>query len=158
MTSLAEATREAVDAHPFVRDALRAGVVNYAAAARFLDVDGTNEAVATALRRYAAELPPVESRSGDVRVTMQSGVGMGDGSLLTVDGTAFAPREGTLTAVQATGAVDEALLGTVASRLAHASVDVEAIGMTGESLVVVVERRDGTTALSIVEHSAEGYR
>lgn len=159
MPSLAEATRTAVDAHPFVRDALRAGVINYSAAARFLDVDGTDEAVATALRRYAEDLPSVETRTGDVRVTMQSGVGRGEeGSLLAVDGTSYAPDEGSLTAIQAVGAVDAALLGTVASRLSHASVEVEAIGVTGESLVVLVERRDGTTALSIVEDSADGYR
>ena len=49
MTVAAE-TREAVRDHPFLETALRAGVVNYTAAARFLDV-GEEEAVAAALRQ-----------------------------------------------------------------------------------------------------------
>ncbi|PSP45784.1 hypothetical protein BRC63_00815 [Halobacteriales archaeon QH_10_70_21] len=54
MTVAADA-REAVRDHPFLETALRAGVLNYTAAARFLDV-GDEEAVAAALRRYADEL------------------------------------------------------------------------------------------------------
>lgn len=158
MSSLAGATRTAVDAHPFIRDGLRAGIINYSAAARFLDVDGTEEAVATALRRYADELPSIHSRDGDVRVTMQSGVGCGDGSLLAVAGTSFEQDAGSLTAIQAVGAVDAAFLGTVSRRLSQAAVDVEAIGLTGDTFVVVVERQDGTTALSIVEDASQRYR
>lgn len=158
MTSLAAATREAVDAHPFVRDGLRAGVVNFSAAARFLDVDGGEEAIATALRRYAEELPEIESRDGGVRVTMQSGIGRGEGSILAVGDDAFAADAGSLTAIQAHGAVDAHLLATVAYRLDADSVAVEGVGLTGESLVVVVERRDATTALAIVEDAAAGYR
>ncbi|UWG47918.1 Uncharacterized protein HSRCO_1639 [Halanaeroarchaeum sp. HSR-CO] len=158
MSSLAAATREAVDAHPFVRDGLRAGVVNFSAAARFLDVEGGDEAIATALRRYAEELPEIESRDGSVRVTMQSGIGSGDGSVLAVGGISFAADAGSLTAIQAHGDVDARLLATVATRLADASVGVEGVGLTGSSLVVVVERRDGTTALTIVEDAADGFR
>ncbi|MGM0398598.1 MAG: DUF7523 family protein [Halobacteriota archaeon] len=158
MSSLAAATREAVDAYPFVRDGLRAGVVNFSAAARFLDVDGGNEAIATALRRYAEELPEIDSRDGGVRVTMQSGIGTGDGSILAVGGVSFAEDAGSLTAIQAHGDVDARLLATVAARLADAAVGVEGVGLTGDSLVVVVERRDGTTALTIVEDAAERYR
>ncbi|MFT4958602.1 MAG: hypothetical protein ACI9EZ_001934, partial [Halobacteriales archaeon] len=54
--SLAERTREAARARPFLVEGLRAKVVNYTAAARFLDVDGEVDAVATALRRYGEGL------------------------------------------------------------------------------------------------------
>jgi len=42
--SVAERTRAAVREEPFLHDALRAGVVNYRAAARYLDV-GDEDAV-----------------------------------------------------------------------------------------------------------------
>lgn len=158
MSSLAAETRAAVDAHPFVRAAIRAGIVNFSATARFLDVDGGTEAIATALRRYADELSDLEPRDGAVRVTMQSGVGNGDGTLLSVGGTSFAADSGSLTAILATGDVDGRLLGTIATRLADASVDVAGMGLTEGSVAVVVERSDATTALSVVEDAANGYR
>ena len=68
MTVAAE-TRKAVREHPFVYDGLRAGIVNYTAAARFLDV-GDTEAVGAALRRYAEDLseyaPPDARGEGGV--------------------------------------------------------------------------------------------
>ena len=156
MPTLAAATREAVDANPFVRTALRAGILNYSAAARFLDVDGGEEAIATALRRYAEELPPIQSRDGRVRVTMHSGVGRGDGSLLAIGGDSFVEGAGAATAIQAVGDVDAGLLGTIANRLASVSVDVLGMGLVDETLLVIVDRADGTTALTIVEAAAEG--
>ncbi|MFB6125342.1 MAG: hypothetical protein ABEJ59_05225 [Halanaeroarchaeum sp.] len=157
MTSLAAATRSAVDAHPFLRDGLRADVVNYAAAARFLDVDGGEEAIATALRRYAEDLPPLDERDGGVRVTMQSGVGAGDGELLSVGDVGFDPDAGAATAIQAVGDVTVGLLGTILTRLAAQDVAVTATGLSADAMVLVVERRDATTALSIVEDAATGY-
>lgn len=74
--SLAAETREAVRQRPFLLDALRAGVVNYTAAAAFLGLDGDAESIATALRRYAADLPAHATDARDTRVTMQSGVGL----------------------------------------------------------------------------------
>ena len=53
--SLASDTRDAVRRRSFLHAALAAGVVNYTAAARYLDV-GEEEAVVAALRRYAEEL------------------------------------------------------------------------------------------------------
>jgi hypothetical protein len=158
MSSLAATTRSAVDARPFIRDGLRAGVVNFAAAARYLDVDGGEEAVATALRRYADELPPLEDRDGGLRVTMQSGVGTGDDALLTVGEESFGSDGGSLTAIQAVGDVDAHLLGTIATRLAGADVDPAGVGMTDAALVVLVDRRDASTVLTIVEDAAAGYR
>ncbi|MFC6767510.1 DUF7523 family protein, partial [Natrinema soli] len=123
--SLAAETRRAVDRHPFLRTALRAGVVNYTAAARYLDVDGEIDAIATALRRYAEELPAYETESRDVRVRMESGIGPlesgdergtstdGDDALVTVGGTAFGACGGDRTAIVATGDVDTAALAAV---------------------------------------------
>jgi len=73
--TLAADTRAAVRRRPFLHEALRAGVVNYAAAARLLDVDGEDSAVVAALRRYAETLPPYDETARDARVTMRSGLG-----------------------------------------------------------------------------------
>ncbi|OYR76268.1 hypothetical protein DJ71_18170, partial [Halorubrum sp. E3] len=80
--SLAAETREAVRAHPFVRDALRAGLVNHSAAATWLaeraDLDGDPDAIAAALRRFREDLPAYETESRTASVTMRSGVGVVD--------------------------------------------------------------------------------
>lgn len=67
--TVAERTREAVRARPFLHDALAAGVVNYAAAAATLDVDAGEEAVTAALRRYAEELSPPDD-AGEARARL----------------------------------------------------------------------------------------
>ncbi|PSQ13721.1 hypothetical protein BRD02_11875 [Halobacteriales archaeon QS_8_69_73] len=153
MTVAAE-TREAVRDHPFLETALRAGVVNYTAAARFLDV-GEEEAVAAALRRYAADhdhAPPDRRAS----VSMRSGVGTvdadaDDGGLLSVGGTAFAADGGDHTAVLAEGDVGAAALADVLGRLRTAGVGVEAAAAADGTLAVVVGRRDGADAVRAVE-------
>ncbi|MFB6220428.1 MAG: hypothetical protein ABEH90_03230 [Halolamina sp.] len=162
--SIAEATREAVRRQPFLLDALRAGVLNYTAAAAFIDVDGDDDAVTTALRRFGEELPPFETEQRDARVTMRSGVGLqerdersGDAggdraeSVLLSAGGAIVTKGGSLTAVLATGDVDTAALGTVCSRLAAVDIETEAAAVAGETLVVVVGRRDGAAAVQTVE-------
>jgi hypothetical protein len=175
--SLAETTREAARGRPFLVDALRAGVVNYAAAAAFLDVEGDPDTVATALRRFADELEPVEPDDRRARVTMRRGVGLeGNGATaargagnrtgdpgesgephLRVGGVALVP-EGSMTAVQASGDVDAAALEAVLGRLRVAGVDAEAAGVAGESLVVVVGRRDGARAVRAVEGALAAVR
>lgn len=156
--SLAARTRDAVRGDPFLYDALRAGVLNYTAAARYLDVDGENDAIATALRRYADELAAYEPAAGDVRVSMKSGIGPAAGSepLLAVGDEAFAAEGGGSTAIVGSGSVDAAVLRRVLGRLATADVDVEAAGVTADALVVVVERRVGANALRAVESAVEG--
>jgi len=152
--SVAEATRDAVRARPFLRDALRAGVVNYTAAARQLDV-GDDEAVAAALRRFAAELEPYEHPAADrsVRVTMESGFGRGDpaDALLVVGDLALVPDAGELTALSCHGDVSPALFRTVLGRLAGGDVDVVAAAIGEDGCYVVVPRRDGPDALRLVE-------
>jgi hypothetical protein len=156
--TLAAETRRAVRANPFLRDALRAGVVNYTAAARFLDVGaGEEEAVAAALRRYAEDLPKYERPVPDARtrVNMHSGLGPTDdpdGAMLRVGDTLLAPGGGDLTAVTASGAeVDPGTLGYVLSRLTAEGVAVGAAGATDGVLLVAVNRRDGPDTLRVVE-------
>ena len=156
--STAAATREAVREQPFLLLALRAGVVNYTAAAEFLDT-GEAEPVATALRRFAEDLPAFETNEADARVRMESGVGIvdddGDGddanALLSIGEAAVVPDAGSLTAVLATGEVDTTALGTVCARLDAEGIDAEAAAVASETLVVVVGRRDGVAALRAVE-------
>ncbi|SFR44744.1 DUF7523 family protein [Halogeometricum limi] len=158
--SLAAETRDAVRARPYLLSALRTGVVNYAAAAETLDVDGDADSVATALRRFAEDLPPVELERRDVTVRMRSGVGMAgedvdagtdDEPVLAVGGVSLVAAGGALTALVATGEVDAHSLAVVCDRLAAENVVVDAAGVAGDELVVVVPRRQGATALRHVE-------
>lgn len=161
--SLAADTRDAVRAHPFLHAALRAGVCNYTAAADFLDLDGETEAVATALRRFAADLPEYGVEARDARVSMESGVGLLDTSdapadstpLLTVAERGVYPNSGSLTAVLAVGDVDARALGSVLDRLTVEEVPVEAAGVAGGSLLVVVQRRTGARTVQLVEAALE---
>ncbi|ARS91574.1 DUF7523 family protein [Natrarchaeobaculum aegyptiacum] len=159
--SLAAETRRAVEVHPFLRQALRAGVVNYTAAARFLEVDGETDAIATALRRYTDELPDYESASRDVRVRMESGYGRledptDDHAMVTVGTTAFGPIDGDLTGIVATGEVDGRALATVLERLSIDGIDPEATAVADDALFVVVDRLDGATAVRTIEGALEG--
>lgn len=151
--SLAADTRQAVREHPFLYEALRAGVVNYTAAARFLDV-GDEDAVVAALRRYAEDLPVPATRDGEVRVTMHSGVEAVEDAadpLLSVGGTALATGGGDGTAVVATGDVDATYLRVALGRLAAEDVAVSAAGVADGAAVVVVGRRDGADAVRALE-------
>lgn len=163
--SLAEETREAVRDRPFLQESLRAGVLNYTAAARFLagEVDAATgdegvEAIATALRRYRESLPDYAESPRDARVAMRSGLGAVESSedaLLAVGDAAFAPDAGSSTGVVVNGAVDAADLAGVLGRLRTAGVDPVAAGATDGSIVVVVERLAGPDALRAVESALE---
>ena len=194
--SVAAATREAVRDRPALYDALRAGVVNYTAAADTLDVDGDREAIATALRRFAAELAgDAGSTDRSITVRLHSDAATVE-TLLSVDGSAVggtdsgagdsepttgdrgdsatgdpeptaddggasagepggAPVVDTPTAVEVTGTVDARLLAAVLDRLRIADVSVGGAGMAGGSLVVVVPRREGPTAVRLIESTAD---
>jgi hypothetical protein len=166
--SLAAETRAAVRARPWLLQALRAGVVNYAAAAESLDVDGDTDSIATALRRFADDLEPADIADRDVVVRMRSGVGLAgvdvgtDDSdtldldadvetLLSVGSEAVVTADGSLTAIVVDGAVDASALTAVVDRLRAENVLVDAAGVAGDELVVVVPRSDGASALRTVE-------
>ena len=175
--SLAAETRAAARERPFLVTALRAGVVNFTAAAEWLAdevaLDGDTEAVATALSRFADDLQPLESADRRASVSMRSGVGVvevadeegpvetaddgvdGDGSpLLRVGDTAVVP-EGDHTAIVATGDVDAAALSNALAVVATADVEIHAAGVGGSTLVAVVGHRDGADAVRKVEAALE---
>ena len=177
--SLAAETREAVRQRPVLYDGLRAGIVNYTAAAKSLDIDGDTEAIATALRRFGDSLSAEEADAdsdSDTRdkaadrsltVRMESGIGRVDtDALLAVDGAGFggngdteptsnvADESPSLTAIHATGDVDSELLATVVDRLRNDEIEVHAAGVADDALVVLVPRRSGATALRLVESAA----
>lgn len=165
--TLAAETREAVRREPFLHDALRAGVVNYSAAARYLDVDGETDAVVAALRRYADDLPDYETPAGASAVSMHSGLEARDPAetdpaetdppeaLLVVGETAFVPGDGSLTALVASGVTGAASLRLALGRLETADVPVEAAAVGDGSLVVVVGRREGPDALRALEDALD---
>lgn len=155
MTVAAE-TRDAVRARPFLHTALQAGIVNYTAAARFLDV-GEQDAVAAALRRYAEELDPRERTERRVSVSMRSGIEKVDGEdgLLTVGNDSFRAENGTLTAIIGNGEIDAADLETILGRLRTAEIPVVAAAGTDDHVFVVVDRRDGPDAVRIVESALQ---
>ena len=163
--SLAAETREAVRARPFVRDALRAGLVNHSAAATWLaeraDLDGDPDAIAAALRRFREDLPAYETEARTASVAMRSGVGVvddagdGDSDALLRVGDAAVVDGGDRTAILATGDVDAAALADALGRLAAADVAVDAAGVAGDALVCVVSRRDGANAVRVVEAALE---
>ncbi|ELY76990.1 hypothetical protein C488_07672 [Natrinema pellirubrum DSM 15624] len=159
--SLAAETRRTVDRRPFLRTALRAGVVNYTAAARSLPIEGEADAIATALRRYADELPAHETDSRDVRVRMESGVGRleegadRDDALVTVGDAAFGPCGGDSTAIVATGEVDAAATGAALERLDVEGIAPDAAAVADGTMILVVDRRAGATALRAVEDALD---
>jgi hypothetical protein len=162
--SLAERTRDAARDHPFLVDALRAGVVNYSAGARYLDVDGDDEAVATALRRFADDLPTLDASARDVRVRMERGIGRlpddedltgREDALLAVSGTAFGADADGYTAVLATGDVDRDATRAALDALAIADVAVDALAYADDVLAVVVPSLDAANALRAVERALD---
>jgi len=158
--SIAERTREAVRERPFLLDALRAGVVNYRAAATMLDVDANEDAVAAALRRFAAELPDHESTARSTRVTVQRGVGVvaatdAEEPLLVVGDRAVVADAGSSTALLGTGDVDARALATALDRLGAVGIEVEAAAVADDHLLIVVDGRSGGRALRVLEASFE---
>ncbi|CCQ37202.1 uncharacterized protein Nmlp_3059 [Natronomonas moolapensis 8.8.11] len=151
--TVAEDTRAAVRAHPFLHTALRAGVLNYTAAAEFLDV-GDTDAVVAALRRYAEGLDGHDPTGRRVSVSMRSNVGVAgddEGGLLQVGTDTFAAAGGDLTAVVATGEVGARSLEAVLGRLRTAEIEAVAAAGTDGHLAVVVSRRAGPDAVRAVE-------
>lgn len=160
--TVAADTRSAVRRHPFLYTALQAGVLNYTAAAKFLDV-GETEAVSAALRRFADELDEYESTSPRVSVSMQSGVrrienGIDDEAILTVGPDTFAPDGGNLTAIVATGDLDASALETVLGNLRTAGTTVVSAAGTDGRLAVVVDRRSAPDAVRALEASLENVQ
>lgn len=154
--TLAARTRAAARARPFLLAALRAGVCNHAAAARTLDVDGDPDAVATALRRYAEAIDPVEDLDRRTTVRLRRGLGAVEPAeaLLSVGDVHLGPG-GDRTGVLATGELRAVTLGPVLGRLAAAGVAVEAAAAAEGTLLVVVPGRAGADSLRAVERALD---
>jgi len=163
--SLAAETREAARARPFVLDALRAaGVLNHSAAAAWLadeaGLDGDPDAIATALRRFREELSDYATADRAASVSMRSGVGVVDGdSLEDADppsSASVAQRSSRRVVTPRFSQLGRSTLRRSrrsSAGFAAADVAVEAAGVAGETLVVVVGRRDGAIAVRIAEAS-----
>jgi hypothetical protein len=162
MPSLAARTRDAVRARPPLRTALAAGALNHTAAARLLVEDlglaaEDREAVTAALRRYADDLT-VERTERAATVRMVTGVGVEPGTEAAEDGllalgeTAVREGAGDGTALVIEGDdADPETLSAVLGRLAAEGIDVRAAGAGDGRAVAVVGRRDGATAVRVVE-------
>lgn len=153
--SLAEETRRAVRSYPFLYEALRAGVLNYTATARFLDL-GEVETVTAALRRYGEELDTEKQEIvTDVQVRMQSGLECQSDSgnaLLSVGDRAYGPASGgSLTGIIVSGDLTQSVLAEVLDQCRIKEITIESAAVCEETLVAVTDQRDGPTVLRIVE-------
>jgi hypothetical protein len=156
--SLASETRDAVRDRPFMYDALAAGVVNYAALAREIDVEGDAEAITAALRRFAEDLPDPAGAGSEVTVRMKSGLEPLDDAddtegLLSVGDRGYASGTGSLTGVLATGDPGARALERALGRLRSHDVAVAAAGVASGTLLIVVGRRDGADAVRLIEEA-----
>jgi len=116
-------------------------------------VDGDEDAVAAAVRRYAEDLPDFDAGDARARVSMESGLSRaedGETGLLVVGEEGFAADGGDLTALVAAGDIDTRALAVALERLHVAGIEPEAAGVA-DSLVVVVSRREGADALRLLE-------
>lgn len=150
--SLAAETREAVRERPVLYDALRAGVVNYTAAAETLDIDGDREAIATALRRFTESLSENADEPTDRSLTVRMDRSVDPDELDAVPSTVeTAGVDDAVTTVRARGGVDAEMLATVCDRLRIAEIDILAASVAADLLVVVVPQRAGVDTLRTVE-------
>lgn len=153
--SIAEETRRAAQRHPFLLAALRAGVVNYTAAARFLDV-GETAAVAAALRRYADDLSPMELGARTVRIRMVTGVGPVDDpdvELLRVGEHRIGREGGEWTAIVAEGPLDPGYGSAILARVATAGIEIEAAAFDRERFILVVSRTAAADVIRLLEET-----
>lgn len=150
MSSIAAETRRAIDERPSFRKALRAGVLNYTAAARLLDVEGDTGAVASALRRYEAELPEFTAPDRSVRVRMERAV---SADTLTIFESRPAAAEPTAIALE--GDLDATLFARVLSSLSAGDLPVVGAGQVDDQGIVLVDGTDASQALRLVEAAIE---
>lgn len=156
--STAEEARAGARSHPFLLEALRAGVLNYSAAARFLGLDDES-AGAVALRRLADELPPFERAAVADRIRVERGMGRVEDpgtAMLTVGETHIGRQAGDLTAVIAEGPFNARPAATSVGRLAAAGVHPVAAGWVEDRLIVVVKRAAVARAIRCLEGDVPG--
>lgn len=157
--SLAEETRTAVHRRPYLLTALREGIVNYAAAARSLSLSEDTEAVATALRRYAEQLPPATTESRQTRVSMRTDMDdLQEADLLNVTTQGKTLQTESHTAVIVEGEVDAIVLEQSLAILHANQITVTAASVAGDQLVFVLDRRDAAHAIRLIEEVLDDVR
>ena len=153
--TIAEETRQAVRRHPFLLDALNAGVVNYTAAARYLDI-GDEEAVAAALRRFAADRPVSDRDTRDVRIRVRRGVGPCSGDIetpLLVVGDERFGEGGELTAISVTGSLDPWYIACVSMHVGIADISLHGWGWIGDEWVLITDSAGTADVIRILEET-----
>ena len=151
--SIAATTREAIQRHPCLLDAMFLGVVNYTAAARFLDV-GDTEAVAAALRRLRENNADSRTEQVEFRIRMERGIGEvteEDDALFCIGNTRYGKTGGKLTVITANGTLTARRLGTIALRLSYATIEIEALTMNQEALFVLVPSVQAAKSIQCIE-------
>lgn len=141
--STAAAARRAIRAHPFLLAALRAGVLNYSAAARFLELDDV-EAGAAALRRLGNEETEVGPREPELRIRIERDVPAALADSLESD-------QADLRAIVATGSIASMTVARIVARFDDADVDLLGMTWTPDRLTIAVASSSTATALRCVE-------
>lgn len=148
--SLASRTRDTVKKYPCIHEALRTGVINYSAAARFLPVSGDTEAIASALRRYAEELPDPTPKPRDISITMHTSY---PDQLTGLPAEIPEPSdEGPVTWLCVSGDITPVLVGSVLLGCKIHEIPVLAVTATDGTAVLSVPRSAGAAALRCMEN------
>lgn len=151
--STAERTRAALRRHPFVALALRAGILNYRATARYLDC-GDADAVAAALRREHAAATDLDVSDLGVRVRLARNV---DPDALAADGHPVLGHgidASSVSTVTVAGTLGSAFVPLALLGLAVHGIDIHAHVATAERAVFVVGDHEGASALRAIEEVA----
>lgn len=148
--SLASQTRETVKNHPCIHEALRAGVINYSAAARFLPIAGDTEAIASALRRYEEQLASPTTQSRDVSISMHSSypseqAGFSEENPSDIDTE-------TVTWLCVSGNISPAFVGSLLLGCKSHEIPIHAVSANEGTAVICVPRSTGAAALRCIEN------
>lgn len=166
--SLAAETRAAARAHPWLVTALRADIINYRAAASFLDLEGDIDSVARALRRFGDSLNNFTTvGESDIPIRMHHGVDIvsdthdmvqnqGEASvdiLLRLNNEFIITADGQLSAIIVDTVPDMTISGftTAIERIQMEDINIKAAGTLQDMFIVIVPRRKGASALRSVE-------
>jgi len=153
MKSAAARTREAMAQHPHLREALAEGVLNIAATARFLDINGVDTtAVEAALRRMASTEVEAPIRSEPrVRIAQEIPPDSRNRQLETA-------REGDTVAV-IVEPTDLAHHRAAIGRMGSRGIDLLGVVWTAEHATYVIQRSDLHRVIPALEQPvSEGVR
>ncbi len=146
--SLASRTRETVKKYPCIHEALRAGVINYSAAARYLPISGDTEAIASALRRYGEQLDNQTDQYFDLSITMHTSYPL---QLTDLPPTI---EKDSVTWLCVSGDITPIVVGSLLLGCKSHEIPVHAVSANERTAVICVPRTSGATALRCIEHVA----